>query len=83
MYQAPLQSHTGFLRLSTVLQLIPISKSTWWKGVQTGRFPKPIKLGTRVSAWRVTDIQQLIQTYHKQGEIDVRKRDINEDRRGK
>lgn len=82
MYKAPL-SHTGFLRLSTILQLIPISKSTWWKGVQTGRFPKPVKLGIRVSAWRVTDIQQLIQIYNTQNDVSVIEKDTNEERREK
>ncbi len=51
---------TGFLRLSAILKLIPVSKSTWWEGVKTGRFPKPVKLGPRVTAWRVEDIRQLI-----------------------
>ena len=40
--------------------LIPVSKSTWWKGVRDGRFPKPIKLGDRVTAWKASDIQRLI-----------------------
>ena len=25
--------------------IIPISKSSWWEGVKTGRYPKAIKLG--------------------------------------
>lgn len=51
---------TGFIRLPTVLKLIPVSKSTWWEGVKSGRFPKSVKLGTRVTAWRVEDIKKLI-----------------------
>ncbi len=51
---------TGFLRLPQVLRLIPVSKSTWWAGIQTGRYPKPVKLGTRATAWRVEDIKALI-----------------------
>ena len=51
---------TGFLRLSDVLRLIPVSKSTWWAGIQTGRFPAPVKLGPRISAWRVEDLRELI-----------------------
>jgi prophage regulatory protein len=51
---------TGFLRLPEVLQLIPVSKSTWWAGVKTGRFPKPVKLGERITAWRAEDIQAFI-----------------------
>jgi prophage regulatory protein len=40
--------------------LIPVSKSTWWAGVKDGRFPQPVKLGPRITAWRVSDIRLLI-----------------------
>lgn len=40
--------------------LIPVSHATWWRGIKDGRFPKPVKLGTRVTAWRVEDIRALI-----------------------
>ncbi|HXD35423.1 MAG TPA: AlpA family phage regulatory protein, partial [Rhodanobacter sp.] len=33
---------------------------TWWNGVRSGRFPKPVKLGPRTTAWRVEDIRALI-----------------------
>ena len=50
-----------FLRLPQVLELIPISKSAWWQGCKEGRFPKPIKLGPRTSAWRSSDIAALVE----------------------
>ena len=40
--------------------LIPVSHATWWRGIKDGRFPQPVKLGTRVTAWRVEDIRALI-----------------------
>lgn len=49
----------GFLRLPQVLEILPISKSTWWKGIQEGRFPKPVKLTERTSAWLLDDIEAL------------------------
>ena len=55
---------TGFLRLNSILAPkgpIPVSKSTWGAGVKTGRFPKPVKLGPRITAWRVEDIRTLIE----------------------
>lgn len=52
---------TGFIRLPAVLQHIPVGKSTWWAGVKSGRYPKPIKLGERITAWRVEDIRALIE----------------------
>ena len=54
---------TGFVRLRDILAPagpIPVSKSTWWAGVKDGRFPKPLKLGARVTVWRAEDIRQLI-----------------------
>ena len=53
----------GFVRLANLLAPagpIPVSKSTWWNGVKTGRFPKPIKLSPRITVWRVEDIRALI-----------------------
>lgn len=51
---------TGFLRLPQILAIIPISKSAWWEGCRTGRFPKPLKLGPRTTVWRAEDIAAFI-----------------------
>ena len=61
---------TGFLRLWQIIgdpkadppipPIIPVKKSCWWAGVKAGRFPKPLKLGRRVTVWRVEDIRALI-----------------------
>lgn len=51
---------TGFLRLPEVLKFIPVGKSTWWSGVAHGRFPAPVKIGDRVTAWKAEDIKDLI-----------------------
>ena len=54
----------GFVRLSALVgpnSIIPVSKSTWWAGVKSGRFPQPVKLGPRTTAWRVEDIRKLIE----------------------
>lgn len=58
----------GFIRLASILALIPISKSAWWEGCRTGRFPAPVKLGPRTTAWRVEDIRALIEQLGK-GEV--------------
>jgi prophage regulatory protein len=55
----------GFVRLNAILAPkgpIPVSKSTWWAGVKSGRFPKPLKLGPRITVWRVEDIRALIES---------------------
>ncbi|MEQ1741075.1 MAG: AlpA family transcriptional regulator [Candidatus Nitrotoga sp.] len=69
MYKLP---ETGFLRLTQIIgnpkavppipAVIPVSKSTWWEGVKSGRYPQPVRtLGLRITAWRVEDIRALIE----------------------
>ena len=57
----------GFLRLPEVLKLYPVSKSTWWAGVKSGRYPKPVKLGPKMTAWRAEDIYALIEATNQYG----------------
>lgn len=52
-------SENAFLRLPKVLELIPVSRSAWWAGVKSGRFPEPYKLGPRTTAWKASDIAVL------------------------
>ena len=66
----------GYLRLPRILgdpkadppipAIIPVGKSTWWAGVKDGRFPKPVKLGPRMTAWDVRDIRELIRQLQHQ-----------------
>ena len=67
----PTLPETGFLRLPQIVgdarafppvpALIPVSRSTWWAGVKSGRYPQPTRsLGTRITAWSVDDIRVLI-----------------------
>lgn len=59
---------TGFLRLPQIIgnvknntpAIIPVCKATWWAGVKSGRFPKPVKLSPRVTVWRIEDIRAFI-----------------------
>jgi prophage regulatory protein len=71
MHQLP---ETGYLRLPQILgnpranipALIPISKSAWWSGIKSGRYPKGVHLGPRTTAWTVESIRALIESA-KQG----------------
>ena len=47
-------------RLPKVLSLVPVSRSHWWAGVASGKFPAGIKLSDRVTCWKSSDIQNLI-----------------------
>ena len=58
---------TGFIRIPEIIKLIPIGKSSWWAGVKSGRYPKPVKLGKRTTAWRVEEIRNLISTLNNEG----------------
>lgn len=40
--------------------MIPISRSQWWEGVKRGIYPQPIKLGPRITVWRLSDIEHLL-----------------------
>jgi prophage regulatory protein len=62
----------GLVRLSQIVgdrkasppipAIIPVSKSTWWAGVKSGRYPAPVRtLGPRITAWRAEDIRALIE----------------------
>lgn len=61
---------TGFIRLPQIIgdpdsdppiePIFPVSRSTWWAGVKCGRYPKSVKLSPRCTAWRVSDIRDLI-----------------------
>jgi prophage regulatory protein len=63
----------GFVRLSNIIgkpatkakpaipAIIPVSKSTWWAGVGSGRYPQPTReLGPRITAWSVESIRAFI-----------------------
>ena len=56
----------GYLRLSQILNIIPISKSARWEGCRSGLYPKPVKLGPRTTAWRVEDIRELMERINKE-----------------
>jgi hypothetical protein len=61
---------TGFLRVAQIVgdrktntpALIPICRTSFLNGVKSGKYPKPVKLGERTTAWKVEDIRQLIES---------------------
>ena len=60
-----------FLRLKQIIgdpnaeppiaPIIPISKSSWWAGVKSGRYPEPVKIGANTTVWREDDVRALIE----------------------
>jgi prophage regulatory protein len=52
-----MSTESTFLRLRSLKERIQTSGPTIWRWVREGKFPKPIKLGPRTSAWRESDIE--------------------------
>jgi prophage regulatory protein len=55
---------TGFVRLPQILTVIPVSESTWWAGVKSGKYPVGLKHG-RCRFWTVEEIHELIERIAK------------------
>jgi prophage regulatory protein len=58
----------GFVRLPQILAVLPVSRSTFWSWVKSGKAPKGIKLSPRITAWRVEEIRALID-FHAKGAV--------------
>ncbi|MEN9533323.1 MAG: hypothetical protein RIQ83_2547 [Pseudomonadota bacterium] len=52
---------TGFIRQAVILKQFPFSKTTLWRKVKQGSFPKPVKLSERVTARRAVDVHKWLQ----------------------
>jgi prophage regulatory protein len=53
--------YTALIKLPDVLLLYPVSRSSWYQGIKAGKYPPPVKIGPRSSAWRLSDINKLIE----------------------
>jgi predicted DNA-binding transcriptional regulator AlpA len=62
-YQPSAHAEVTLLRLPQVLDLIPVSRSSWWAGVKEGRFPAPVMIGPRTAAWRLSDLRALVDSF--------------------
>ena len=58
----------GFYRLNEIIGdrrkgipcILAVGRATWYQGIQKGLYPKPVKLSSRSSAWRASDIEALM-----------------------
>ena len=48
------------LRMDAVLRRIACSRSTLYRELESGHFPKPLRLGIRGVAWRASDLDRWI-----------------------
>lgn len=48
----------SYLSLQDILDAIPISRATLYRWVNESRFPRPVRLGPRRSAWLSSEVAQ-------------------------
>ena len=55
----------GFLRQSQLIPAyLPFSAATLWRLVKAGSFPAPVRLSSRITAWKVTDVRAWVEARH-------------------
>jgi prophage regulatory protein len=53
---------TGFVRQSQLVpDVLPFSSATLWRLVKAGKFPSPVRLSDRITAWRIEDVRAWMQ----------------------
>jgi predicted DNA-binding transcriptional regulator AlpA len=52
---------TGYVRLPAVLSVYPVSKSKLYADIKNGKFPAPVKLSERISAWDVKTLRAFLE----------------------
>jgi prophage regulatory protein len=54
---------TGFIRQTQLIpSVLPFSSATLWRKVKSGEFPRPVKLSEHITAWRVEDVRDWMQS---------------------
>jgi prophage regulatory protein len=43
-----------------VIELVRLSRDSIYRLAKLGKFPKPVKIGLKVNAWRVSEVQEWI-----------------------
>jgi prophage regulatory protein len=54
--------NSEFIRLPQILYLTGLGKSSIYKFMEEGHFPQSTKLGSRVTVWQKSDIQDWIKS---------------------
>lgn len=53
-----------YVELNEILENLPISKSTWRRGVKSGRYPKPYQISPGRKAWKLDELQACTRNFH-------------------
>jgi predicted DNA-binding transcriptional regulator AlpA len=49
----------------------PISRATLYRGVRSGRYPKPLKVGPATNRWRMDELQTVLEKATAAREIEA------------
>ncbi len=60
-------SAVNLYRLPQVLKRIPVSRSSWFAGIHTGRFPRGYNIGPRTTVWKSDEIDQVVAALSHEG----------------
>ena len=55
-----MEGNTQLLRDKNVAQRLAISKSYLWRLVGSGKVPPPTRIGKKMSVWKLSDIQPIL-----------------------
>ena len=55
-----MKNEKPLLRLADTLDLLQISRSTLLRGIETGRYPRPVKISQNLNVWRKEELLKLI-----------------------
>ena len=62
--------HNNYLSVKSICRdFIPVSESSWWRGVKSGAIEQPIRIGTKC-LWEKEYIDNLVQNI-RAGEFNV------------
>lgn len=67
--EIPILPPQGMSKLSTLIPLLPVSRSTVLKMVDAGEFPKPYSVGKGTKAWKNAEVLAWIDAHGKDGEV--------------
>lgn len=51
----------GTMRAKGCASFFGVSECTWWRWTREGRTPKPIKLGSRVTVWKRSEVLAMME----------------------
>jgi predicted DNA-binding transcriptional regulator AlpA len=57
--------NSGYVRIKQIMRpdgAVLVSRRKWWDGVRSGRYPRPVELGPRITASVAQDILALLAT---------------------